>query len=148
MAKLKGHLKYMFDAAPASQLIVKDGVAKTASFNGPSIVLDELDGYWNTAGELADDTFAIAVNVTALDKTTGDEAYDVVLEFGPVGYATSIKTGKLTISSTGQYVILVDADTLRKQKADGAAIRLVLTAAGTTPSITLHAWIAGHIIGS
>lgn len=147
MAKLKGKLKYMYDAAPASELIAKDGVAKTATFNGTAIVLDELEGYWNTLGELADDVFAIPVNVTALDTGNADETYTIELEFGPVGFATSIKTGKLTVSATGQYVILVDADTLRKQKANGAAIRLAVTIAGTTPSITLHAWLAGHVIG-
>lgn len=147
MAKLKGKLKYMYDAAPASALIAKDGIAKTASFNGTAITLDELDGYWNNAAELADDVFAIAVNVTALDTGNADETYTIELEFGPVGFGTSIKTSKLTIPAIGQYVILVDADTLRKMKANGAAIRLAATLAGTTPSITLHAWIAGHVIG-
>lgn len=146
MSKLKSKFRYMYDAAPASTLVAKDAVAKTASFNGSAIVLDELNGYWNNAGELADAVFAVAVNVTAMDTTTGDEAYTVELEFGPAGFATSVKSHKLTITKTGQYVILVDVDTLRAMKADGAAIRLAGTLAGTTPSITLHAWLAGSVI--
>lgn len=148
MAKMNSKFKYMYDAAPASELIAKDGVAKTATFNGTAIALDKLNGYWahNNNGILADDVFAIAVNVAALDATTGDETYTIELEAGPVGFATSIKTSKLTVSAPGQYAILVDMDTIKAMKADVGAIRLAVTLAGTTPSITLNAWIAGAII--
>jgi len=147
MAKMNSKFKYMYDAAPASALIVKDHVAKTASFNGPAITLDKVGGYWNAEDPiLADSTVAIAINVEAADKTTGDETYTIELEAGPVGFATSIKTGKVTVPGPGQYVILVDFDTLKAQKPDVAAIRLAATLAGTTPSITAHAWIAGKII--
>jgi hypothetical protein len=145
MSKMKSKFKYMYDAAPASELIAKDGVAKTASFDGTAKVLDVLEGYW-TAGELADDVFAVAINVTAVDLAA-DETYVLELEAGPVGFATSVVVGKVTIAGTGQYVILVDADTVKAQKADAAAIRLAGTIGGTTPSITLHAWIAGRIVG-
>jgi hypothetical protein len=145
MSRMNSKFRYMYDAAPASALIAKDGAAHVATFNGTAIALDELDGYWNT-NELADEVFAIAVNVTAIDHTTGDETYTVELEFGPAGFATSVKTSKLTIGAVGQYAILVDAATLRAMKADGNTIRLVGTLAGTTPSITLHAWIAGAIV--
>lgn len=246
MAKMNSNFKYMFDAAPSITLIAKDGVAKTENFNGTPIVLDEVDGYWNS-GELADQTFAVVVNVTALTKSArratmtfasvvatdtftlsdgvnskvftavdadpviedgeflvgadntataanaaaaiqaafvaGDiaisatsalavitltntlgtggtiteaettitttafagnnESYTLELEAGPVGFATSIKPGVLTISEIGQYVILVDLDTIRAMKSDAASIRLVGTLAGVAPSITAHSWIAG-----
>lgn len=147
MAKMKSKFKYMFDAAPESALITKDHVAKTASFTGNVLVLDKVGGYWNAAtNELADSTFAIAINVEAVDHTTGDETYTIDLEAGPVGFATSVKTGRVTVNGTGQYVILVDFDTLQAMKADIGAIRLSATLAGTTPSITAHAWVAGAIL--
>ena len=145
MSKMKSKFKYMFDAAPASQLIAKDEIAKTASFTGTAKVLDVLEGYW-TSGELADDVFAVAINVLAADLSS-DEEYVLNLEAGPVGFATSLVIGTVKIAGTGQYVILVDADTVKAQKADAAAIRLVGDVSGTTPSITLHAWIAGRIVG-
>ncbi|ARK07409.1 hypothetical protein LAV_00009 [Sphingobium phage Lacusarx] len=147
MAKMNSKFKYMYDAAPASALIVKDHVAKTASFNGPALVLDKVLGYWNDADPiLADSTVAIAINVEAADTTTGDETYELELEAGPVGFATSVKTHKVTVTGPGQYVVLVDFDTLKAMKADVAAIRIAATLAGTTPSLTAHAWIAGAII--
>lgn len=245
MAKLKSKFKYMFDAAPSISLLTS-AAAKVATFNGDALVLDELDGYWNT-NELADDAFAVVVNVLALNATdrtatmtfvsvvntdtftlsdgvdskvftcvtaganiengefnvggsdtltaaaaaaaindayadgdiaisatsalgvitltnhlgTGgtiteaettitttafagnNETYALELEFGPVGFGTSIKTGALTISETGQYVILVDVDTIKAMKSNAAAIRLVGTLAGVSPSITAYSWIAG-----
>lgn len=248
MAKLNSKFKFMYDAAPAITLLAKGDAAKVATFNGSAIVLDDLDGYWNS-GELADDILAVIVNVTALTAsartatmtfasvvntdtftlsdgvnskvftcvtaganiengefnvggsdtltaaaavvaindayTDGDiaisatsalgvitltnhlgtggtiteaettitttafagnnETYSLELEFGPVGFATSIKTGKLTISQTGQYAIFVDMDTITKMKSTTAAVRLVGTLAGVSPSITAHSWIAAVI---
>lgn len=143
--KMNSRFKYMFDAAPSVALVAKDGVAKTASFNGAPLTLDTLQGYW-TDGELADQTFAVVVNVTALDRTTGDETYTLELEFGPAGFAGAEKTHKLVVTATGQYVFLVDLDTVKAVQADVAQVRLVGTLAGTTPSVTLHAFIAGAII--
>jgi hypothetical protein len=105
-------------------------------------------GYWNTLGELADQAFAVAVNVTALDATTGDETYTIELEFGDAGYAHSQKLHKLVVPAPGQYVILVDIPTAKKVLGANKLneFRAVVTVAGTTPSITLNAWMAGQII--
>jgi hypothetical protein len=147
MAKMNTKFRYMYDAAPASALLPKDHAAKTASFNGSAIVLDTVGGYWNAADPiLADTTFAIAVNVENVDRTTGDETYTLEVEFGPVGFASSVKTHKLVVTKPGQYVILVDAETVKAMKSDVAAMRIAATLDGTTPSITAHAWIAGRII--
>lgn len=145
MAKMNSKFKYMFDAAPASTLIAKDGVAKTASFNSTVKVLDVVDGHWNT-NELADQTFAIAVNVTALDRTSNDETYVLELEFGDADFSPAQKTHRIAVSAPGQYVFLVDADTVRAAVAAADRFRIAATLAGTTPSITLHAWMAGAII--
>lgn len=145
MAKMNGAFKYQYDAAPESALIPKDHAAHTATFNGTPIVLDVLSGFW-TNGELADMAFAVAVNVEAIDATTGDETYTLELEFGPVGFGTSSKTHKAIVKGPGQYAFLVDFDTVVALQANTAAMRIAATLAGTTPSITMHAWIAGRIL--
>lgn len=71
------------------------------------------------------------------------ETYTLDLVAGPAGFATSVAIGKLTVSEVGQYVILVDIDTLRLSKPDATAIRLVGTLNGAQPRLTAHAWITG-----
>lgn len=146
MAKLKSNFKYMLDAAPA--ITFRDAAAAPITADGTTaaITLDKVGGYWNNANELADSTFAVVINVSALDKTTGDETYVINLEAGPVGFATSVVVGTVTVTKTGQHVILVDVDTIRKSKADAAALRLAVDVTGTTPSIDFVAFIAGAII--
>lgn len=150
MAKMNSQFKYMYDAAPSVALVAKDHIAKTASFNGVSVALDTVGGYWNAprgakSRILADTTFAVVINVEEVDTAT-DEAYTAAVEFGPLGFADSVKIGELKITKPGQYVILVDADTVAFMQEDVAAMRLAVTAEGTTPSITLHAFIGGRII--
>lgn len=144
MAKMNSKFKYMFDAAPSITLRDGDAAAITADGNTNAIALDQLDGYWNTQGEVADVTFAIIVHVTAIDRANADETYSIVPQFGPAGFATNVVYGGLNgITKTGQYVILVDLDTVKAIKADVAALRLAVDVGGTTPSITFKAWIAG-----
>ncbi len=145
MAKMNSPFKYMYDAAPEAAVVVKDHATHTATFNAPAVLLDKLSGHW-TSGELADQTFAVVVNVESLDFTTTDETYVLELEFGPVGFGSSVKPFKLNVVAPGQYAFLIDFDTIKAIKADVAAFRLVATLAGTTPIIALHSWIAGAII--
>ena len=146
MAKLKSNFKYMLDAAPAITFRDAAAASITADATTTAIVLDELDGYWNTENELADSTFAIVVNVSGLATTTGDEKYVLNLVAGPVGFATSTVVGTVTVVETGQHVILVDADTVRKSVPDAAALRFAVDVTGTAPSITFGAFIGGAII--
>lgn len=147
MAKMNSPFKYMYDAAPEAAVVVKDHATHTATFNAPAVSLDLLAGYWNQPNPgLADQTFAIVVNVESLDFTTADETYALELEFGPAGFATSVKPFKLNVTKPGQYAFLVDLDTIRAIKADADTFRLVATLGGTTPIIALHAWNAGAII--
>lgn len=146
MAKMNSKFKYMLDAAPSITFRAPGSAAVTADAASDAITLDALDGHWNTEGELADTTFAIVVHVTALDATTGDETYAIELEAGPAGFGSSIKPQKFVVTETGQYVMLVDIDTLKALKADVAALRLAVDVGGTTPSITYNAYIAGAIL--
>ncbi len=146
MAKMNSKTKYMLDAAPSITFRAPGLTTLTADTASDAITLDALDGYWNTAGELADTTFAIVIHVTSLDFTTGDETYDISLEAGPVGFASSIKPQVIRVPAVGQYVMLVDIDTIKKLKATTEALRLALDVSGTTPIIAYNAYIAGAII--
>jgi len=146
MAKMNTKYRYMLDNAPASTLLPKGAAAKTASFNGAALKLDTVLGYWNDPHYLADTVFTIAINVDKIDATTGDEAYDLALEFGNAGFAKSVKTHTVKVTGPGQYVMIVDAETVMAMLKDVEAVRIAATLAGTTPSITAYAWIAGRPI--
>lgn len=145
MAKMNSKFKYMFDAAPSVSLLGQSDAAHTASFVGTTLTLDKLDGYWNQPiPPLADQTFAIVINVTAVDHTTGDETYKLDLVASSNGFTAKTVVGTIgAIPATGQYVILIDADTMAQVVAGVTAIRIEGTLAGTTPSIAAFAWMTG-----
>lgn len=145
MAKMNTKYRYMLDEAPAATLIAK-GAAKTASFNAPALTLDTVRGYWNDPHYLADTAFVVAVNVEAIDATTGDETYTIELEFGTAAFAASVTTHTLVVKGPGQYVMIVDAETVAAMLPAVEAVRIAATLAGTSPSITLNAWLAGRPI--
>jgi hypothetical protein len=148
MGKFNSAFKYMYDAAPESALVPKDHAAHVASFIGAAVALPQVQGWWNQPQYPAADVFAIAVNVEALDHTTGDETYALAIEFGTdASFATKVVSHTLTPKKPGQLAALVDMDTIVNQL--GAAptfVRVNATLAGTTPSLTLHSWLAGAII--
>lgn len=147
MAKMNSKFKYMYDAAPAIALAAKGAAARTASFDGTTLALDKLEGYWNTEGELADQTFAVAINIDDAVTTAGDEVYTLGLEFGDdAAFTNAVTTHTAAVTGTGQIAFLVDVDTVRALLADASHMRLTGTLAGLAPSIELHAWIAGRII--
>lgn len=133
-------LRYMYDAAVEARLRAKGLADLLADTPGTPLVLDLLTGYWTT-GELADQTLAVVANVTALDKTTGDETY--VLN---VATNNNVIVGTATVKSTGQYVILLDMGTVKKADPTVTSLRLDIDVSGTTPIINFHSWIA-NIIG-
>ena len=147
MAKMNSKFKYMFDAAPSIALGANDGVAITSTTQGPAYALDQLDGYWNIEGELADQTFAVVVNVEALGTANGDEVYAFALEFGSdSGFGDGSDAQVLEVTQPGQYVFLVDIDTLKACNAGLSHIRVTAALAGTGPTVTYKAWNAGAII--
>ncbi|MGN6727951.1 MAG: hypothetical protein ACTHLZ_18680 [Tepidisphaeraceae bacterium] len=100
---------------------------KTASFNGTAFNL----GTNFTPGGVGQASCAV-VDVSALDKTTGDETYSAVLEesadgntWTPAGASVSI--GAVTVLSVPGFISQPN-------------VRLHLTLGGTTPSITYQAW--------
>jgi hypothetical protein len=146
MSKLNSKFQYMYDAAPTAALRLKTDPQLVATAALPGLALDKIGGFWNTAGELADKTLAVVVNVTAVDP---DGTYDIELQGGPVGFASNKVIGALKgVTAPGQYVILVDIGTAKRLKADLAALRLnaIVTdtdgAGAGVPGITFYSWIA------
>lgn len=148
MAKMNSKFKYMFDAAPAITLRAKSAAALTADGNTDAIVLDQLDGYWNPGVNLADQTFAVVVNIDALE-TGDDETYALSLVFGDdASFTNNVTTHTIAPTTTGQYVFLVDFDTVVAMLAGTTRMRIAVdvTASTGSPSIDFHAFIAGAII--
>jgi hypothetical protein len=111
-----------------TQLVLQDTVTKTASFT--SAGMDLGGGY--APGGLGQPVAAV-VNVTALDTADGNETYAFALHESDdnVSYAAAGATAEALAVGT----VAV------KARIKSRYVRLVLTAGGTTPSITYKAWL-------
>lgn len=145
MAKMNSKYKYMYDAAPSVALVPRDAPQQTISQGFEPIKLDELDGYWNEDGYLADQTFAVAVNVTEVTITDGGP---IPVYLGFTDGVEEILTQTVFVSSTGQFVFLVDIDTVKAglPTATEMYIATGVEDGGIGATITLYSWIAGAII--
>ncbi len=112
MAKMNGSFRYMFDAAPSISLLAAGQAAKTANFTSNEIALDTLDGYW-TSGELADQTLAVIVNVTAVGDSTARTA--------TITLTNVIATDELTLDDGENAPVTLVADTDFAVGVDDAA---------------------------
>lgn len=120
---------YPYDA----NLVLHDATAKTADGAGSTAYYD--------IGAAARMPAVAVVNVTALDETTGDETYDVIIQgCAASDFSSGVKQlGSMTIDATGRYTILFDND------QGGTVYRYVrayFDVAGTTPSITANVFLA------
>lgn len=133
---------YIYDAA--TKFRAPGLAALTASAVVGTLPLDKLTAQRPNSqrGKLGAEEYDIVIVVNSLDKTTGDEVYTFQAKVGAVGAETT-SVGQITVSSTGQYVLSLDAKTIAHQDANHASIALELVAAGTTPVITFTAWLAG-----
>lgn len=68
------------------------------------------------------------------------ETYTFRLDTGAAG-STPTAVESVAVTEAGQYVMLIDADTLAKIDANHAVLELNLTVAGTAPSIRFAAWL-------
>lgn len=137
-------VRHSFDAEPKVTLRDLTDGAETASANETGISLDTLDeAYWDN-GVTPLQTAAVVFNITDLDTADGSEVYtlevqvDSELAFGdsPVTIATLVPT------AAGVYIVNLDGPTIDALDPDSTHIRVALTAAGVTPSITYGAWLA------
>ncbi len=138
---------YMFD----KELQLADGAAAiTASgvtqVDGSAASLD-LGAAANGSGDLV-------VDVSAIDITTGDESYELLLQGssnsdfssdvqtiarGKLGDSSTLGTGVDADSVVGRHVIPFHNDVA--QTTSYQYLRLAVVVAGTTPSITLSAFV-------
>lgn len=138
--KMGNRFRNMYDAATATLFRARgsaDVTATTAALG--TVTLDKLQGFWTDGTELADQLIPVIVNVNSIDHTTGDETYklDVVTNNGVV-------VGSVAPKAIGQYVILVDADTLHLEDPTASTIQINATLSGTTPIINFAAWVGEY----
>ncbi len=143
MSQMNTSHRYIYDAAPATLFRARTADPLTATADTDEVTLDALDGYWNTEGELADQTLAVIINVTDIDSGDGDETYGLAVNGTRGGGITvpEVVFGSITVTEVGQYVIPCDIATAKRLADNLAGIEIAATIAGTTPSITFHAWI-------
>lgn len=104
--------------------------------------LDKLTG---ARGDMRDklgaQTYAVVIAISACPVGT-DETYVFDVQIGAVG-SPATKVGEFAVirGSTGQFVMMLDANTLEALDADHAEIELNVTIAGSAPTITFGAWL-------
>ncbi len=146
MSTMKTRNKYIYDAAPAVLLRAVNSAPLTATGLSTVLSLDALNtAYWDN-NEIPVRELSIAIVVTACDFTTGDETYVVSAEVA----ASAAFTTAYTVASqpilgntgVGAYSLVLDMDSVFQLGVRPTHIRLRMTLAGTTPSITYAAWLA------
>jgi hypothetical protein len=141
-------VNYIYD----SDLSFRDPSAVAITANGATLVgaipLDKLDkARGDQRDKLGAQSYAVVITISAMDTADGDETYTFSVQIGATGAAAQLVATLPVTSSTGQWVILLDAETLEKQDSDHAEIELNLTiddGVANTASITFGAWLALH----
>ena len=111
-----------------TRLLIQDTTTKTANFNTPAIDLGAgfaPGGFGLAAGAV--------VQATAVDVADGNETYTFTVQ-------ESTDNVSFTAASAGVSVPAVGAHAVRC-RITKRYVRLALTVAGTTPSITFKAWL-------
>jgi hypothetical protein len=111
-----------------TQLVLQDTVTKTASFT--SAGKDLGSGY--APGGLGQPVAAV-VSVSAMDTADGNETYTFALQESNDNVTYRAAGASVQAFATGTVVA--------KGHVQFRYVRLVLTAGGTTPSITYKAWL-------
>jgi hypothetical protein len=111
-----------------TQLLLQNTTTQTASFNTGA--LDLGSGY--SPGGTGQPVVAV-VNVTALDTADGNESYTVTLQESADNSAWAASSPAVSIAATGGAVV--------RGHQTKRYVRLAFTIGGTTPSITLKAWL-------
>jgi len=108
-------------------LLLADSVTKTASANLDSVDLGE--GFAPAPAA----PISVQGNVSALDAADGDETYQIKVQQSSDDANWEDAGLSWTVTATGTFYKIVG---ITKRY-----VRLVLTLAGTSPSITLDAWL-------
>jgi len=110
------------------QLLIQDTLTRTASYNTAGLDLGA--GY--APGGVGQPVAAV-VHVTALDTADGNEAYSFVLQESADNATFAACGAGVSVDETGAVAV--------KGHVKRRYVRLALTVAGTTPSITFKAWL-------
>lgn len=87
-------------------------------------------------------TFGVAINVSELVDDDADETYSFSVVGQDSAGANDVTLQTVTVTEVGEYILVLDADTVAK--VAGASTEKVLVTAtlgGTTPSLNYSAWI-------
>ena len=124
--------KFIYDAEATVELRDIDAPAVTTTTTGTAINFD-----WDAANG-----FAVNLNVKAVDRANADETYIGTIEsLDSSGANAFTQLTMPSITAPGNYRFLIDGETAAQFDTDAAQIRLVMTLAGTSPSITYSGWI-------
>ena len=97
--------------------------------------------YGDQRNKLASESYKVVVAVETIDRTTGDETYTFIVETGTTA-APATEVGRMSVSTTGQYVLEIAAENIESLSATREVLELNLTVAGSTPIIKFSAWLA------
>jgi hypothetical protein len=88
--------------------------------------------------------FKAVVDVTAVDRATGDEAYVLSVEVDTAsGMVSPVVVATLpAITAAGRYEIPLSAELIEQHKPSATHIRVKAALGGTTPSLTWGARLA------
>lgn len=137
----RSEVNHIYDAANAFR--APGLAAVTASGVIGSVALDKMVNVRPSSqrGELGASKYKVVIAVESL--ATGGataETYTFRLDTGAAG-AAATAVESVNVTEAGQYVMLIDADTLAKIDEDHEVLELNLTVAGTAPSIRFAAWL-------
>ena len=111
-----------------TRLLIQDTTTKTATFNTPGLDL----GAGFAPGGLGLPVGAV-VQVTASDIADGNESYNFVLQESADNVTFVPASPSVSAGGVATYAV--------RGRVSRRYVRLALTVAGTTPSITFKAWL-------
>lgn len=144
--RVESKYRFIFDADASVTLRGPLAVALTATGADAAVDLGvNKDAYWSDK-KLPDEVYYVAFNVSAADRTTGDETYSLALQLcSDAAGANPVTVAVLpAITAPGIYVLPVDARTA--EAIYGTAnvpthARVNATLAGTTPILSYTAYL-------
>ena len=111
-----------------TRLLIQDTTTKTAAYNTPGLDL----GAGFAPGGLGLPVGAV-VQVTAADIADGNESYNFVLQESTDNVTFLPASASVSANGVGAFAV--------RGRVTRRYVRLALTVAGTTPSITFKAWL-------
>ena len=146
MARMTGKVRREFDAAAAATLRDADDGAETADASEAGVTLNLLtNAYWDN-DEQPNGIILIPITVLSIDRTTGDETYDIYFEVDTSSaFSSAVEVARVKgITAVGYYEVLVSSQLIEALEPGATHIRAKVDVGGTTPSINYGAWMTFH----